>query len=95
MILALALLVPPLATGLTGCANPETRQAQAQAAQAAAEQKDDSQCRANGVVPGSEAYNQCRAKLADARAADEALQQQHSEAFQQVLGRGSDALSGH
>jgi hypothetical protein len=86
---------PMLSFGLLGvCANPESRQASQKAAQAAAEAKDDAQCREKGA-PGSTAYDECRASLAQAQA-DEAAQQGRKQLlFQKTLGAGTLDYTGH
>ena len=89
------LLLMALGLAISGCANPEQAQASRVAAQAALEAQDDTQCRANGIQPGSPAYDQCRAKLVEARARNDAVHVQRKEAFQPTLGAGTDAQSGH
>ncbi len=87
-----ALTAGLLAWSVMGCVNPEARHA---AAQAALDQQDDTDCRANGVAAGSAAYHDCRSRLVEMRAQKEALQEKRREAFQQTTGAGTEALSGH
>jgi hypothetical protein len=80
---------------LSACANPERVRARQEAAQAEMEAKNDAQCRANGIEPGSPAYEQCRERIAAQHAETEAMRAQRSESFQRTLGEGTNALSGH
>src|SRR6476646_1126720 len=45
---------------LAACANPESRQASAQAVEAAADAKDDATCREKGLSPGTKDFDACR-----------------------------------
>jgi hypothetical protein len=89
------LLLMALGLAISGCADPEQAQASRAAAEAATEGQDEAQCRANGVQPGSPAYDQCRARLVEARAHNDTVRAQRKEAFQPALGAGTDAQSGH
>ena len=66
---------------LEACANPESRQASAQAAQAASEAKDDAACREKGLNPGTEPYDACRNTLAQARNNEAAEQERRRIEF--------------
>lgn len=79
---------------LQACANPESRQASAQAAQAEAEAKDDATCREKGLTPGTEPYDACRNTLAQAAADDAAAQEQRRIEFQKTLGAGTEGYTG-
>ena len=76
---------------LAACANPESVQASRQAAQAAA----DAKCREKGLAPGTTAFDECRARLAQAAADEAALQEQRRIAFQKTLGAGTSDYTGH
>jgi len=80
---------------LAACANPESVQASRQAAQAAADAKDDATCRKKGLTPGTTAFDECRARLAQAAADEAALQEQRRIAFQKTLGAGTSDYTGH
>jgi hypothetical protein len=80
---------------LAACANPESRQASAQAAQAAADAKDDATCREKGLTPGTTAFDDCRARLTEARADEAAQQERRRIEFQKTLGGGTSDYSGH
>ena len=80
---------------LAACANPESRQAAAQAAQAASEAKDDAACRDKGLTPGTEAYDACRNTVAQARADEAAAQERRRIEFQRTIGAGTSDYTGH
>jgi len=81
---------------LAACANPESVQASRQAAQAAADAKDDATCREKGLAPGTTAFDECRARLAQAAADEAALQEEQRRiAFQKTLGAGTSDYTGH
>lgn len=89
---AILLSLGPL---LEACANPESRQASAQAAQAASEAKDDAACREKGLTPGTEPYDACRNTLAQARNDEAAAQERRRIEFQKTLGAGTSDYTGH
>ena len=80
---------------LEACANPESRQASVQAAQADSEAKDDAACREKGLTPGTEPYDACRNSLAQARADEAAAQERRRIEFQKTLGAGTSDYTGH
>lgn len=80
---------------LAACANPESVQASRQAAQAAADAKDDAKCREKGLTPGTTAFDECRASLAQAHADEAAAQEQRRIEFQKTLGAGTSDYTGH
>ncbi len=80
---------------LVACANPESRQASAQAAHAAADAKDDATCRGKGLTPGTTAFDDCRARLTGAHADEAAQQERRRIEFQKTLGGGTSDYSGH
>ena len=80
---------------LEACANPESRQASVQAAQAASEAKDDSACREKGLTPGTTPFDECRTRLAQARADEAAAQERRRLEFQKTLGAGTSDYTGH
>src|SRR5262245_52418003 len=80
---------------LQACANPEVKQAAAQAAQAESEVKDDAACRAKGLTRGTEAYDACRNTLAQARAEQAAAQERRRIEFQRTIGAGTSDYTGH
>ena len=80
---------------LPACANPEAAKASRAAAVAQADNEDDAQCRAGGAAPGSQAYDDCRSHLVEARAKADSAREQRKAAFQQTTGAGTEALSGH
>ena len=80
---------------LEACANPESVQASRQAAEAAADAKDDAKCREKGLTPGTTAFDECRASLAQAHADEAAAQEQRRLEFQKTLGAGASDYSGH
>jgi hypothetical protein len=91
----LSLVVLLMQWCLQGCASTgQVREGHA-TAQATTDQQDDAQCRANGAAPGSPAYQECRSKLIETRAENEAVQEKRREAFQRTTGEGTSALSGH
>jgi hypothetical protein len=85
---SLCLLVP-------ACANPEAAKASRATAIAQTEGEDDTQCRAGGATPGNAAYDDCRSRLAEARAKSDSAREQRKAAFQHTTGAGTEALSGH
>jgi hypothetical protein len=80
---------------LQACANPESRQAAAQAAQADSEKKDDATCREKDLTPGTETYDACRNTLAQARADEAAAQERRRIEFQRTIGAGTSDYTGH
>ena len=80
---------------LAACANPESRQASAQAVEAAADAKDDATCREKGLSPGTEDFDACRERLAQAHADEAAAQERRRIEFQKTLGGGTSDYSGH
>jgi hypothetical protein len=88
---ALMLSLAPLAA----CSNPKSRQATLQAAEAAADAKDDAKCREKGLTPGTAAYDDCRATLAQAQADEAAVQERRRIEFQKTLGGGTSDYTGH
>jgi hypothetical protein len=80
---------------LQACANPESRQAAAQAAQADSEKKDDATCREKGLTPGTETYDACRNTLTQARADEAAAQERRRIEFQRTIGAGTSDYTGH
>jgi hypothetical protein len=81
-------------TLLGSCANPEAKQASRQAAQEAADVKDDATCREKGLTPGTEPYDACRNTLAQAAADEAALQERRRIEFQKTLGAGTSDYTG-
>jgi hypothetical protein len=79
---------------LQACANPEAAQASRQAAEADAQAKDDAKCKENGLEPGTPAYDNCRTRLAQARADEAAAQERRRIDFQKTLGAGTSGYSG-
>jgi hypothetical protein len=86
------LLLMPLAGG-QGCATQD-RAARATEQAAMAESEDDAACRKKGA-PDSEAYENCRKALADARAQEAAVQEERRRDFDRTLGAGTDGLSSY
>jgi hypothetical protein len=80
---------------LQACANPEAKQAAAQAAQADSEKKDDAACREKGLTPGTETYDACRNTLVQARADEAAAQERRRIEFQRTIGAGTSDYTGH
>ena len=80
---------------LQACANPEAKQAAAQAAQADAEKKYDVACREKGLTPGTEAYDACRNTLVQARADEASAQERRRIEFQRTIGAGTSDYTGH
>lgn len=79
---------------LMGCASSEQIREKQAAAQATQDQEDDAQCRASGA-PETPAYQDCRTRLVQKRAEDQAAQERRREAFQKTTAEGTSALSGH
>lgn len=79
---------------LMGCASSEQIRERQAAAQATQSQEDDAQCRASGA-PETAAYQECRGKLIDKRAEEQAAQERRREAFQKTTAEGTSALDGH
>jgi ubiquitin len=79
---------------LMGCASSEQIREKQAAAQATQSQEDDAQCRASGA-PETAAYQECREKLVEKRAEEQAAQERRREAFQKTTAEGTSALSGH
>jgi hypothetical protein len=79
---------------LQSCANPEATQASRQAAEADAQAKDEAKCKENGLQPGTPAYDNCRTRLAQARADEAAAQERRRIDFQKTLGAGTSGYSG-
>jgi hypothetical protein len=92
-IALLAALMLSLAL-LQACANPEAAQASRQAAEADAQTKDDTKCKENGLEPGTPAYDNCRTRLAQARADEAAAQERRWIEFQRTLGAGTSDYTG-
>jgi hypothetical protein len=90
---SLLMLVLPLGS-LLGCADQEQVRARRAAAEAAINDQDNTQCRAEGIAPESPAYDECRRNLAEIRAQKNAIQEQKRRAFDQVTGAGTSSLSG-
>jgi hypothetical protein len=80
---------------LQACANPEAKQAAAQAAQADSEAKDDAACREKGLSPGTQPYDACRNTLIQARADEAAAQERRRIEFQRTIGAGTSDYTGH
>lgn len=82
------LLTMLLAVGsaLLGCADPEQVRARQAAAEAALNDQDDAQCRADGVAPETPAYDECRRNLAQICAENNVIQEQQRRAFDQGTG---------
>ena len=80
---------------LIGCASSEQIREKQAAAQATQSEQDDAQCRAGGAAPETPAYQDCRSRLVEKRAENEAAQERRREAFQKTTAEGSSALSGH
>jgi hypothetical protein len=80
---------------VAACANPESERAAREAAQAKQDSEDDAKCRSNGVEAGSQAYINCRAQLAEARAGEDAARTQRRTALQPMIGAGTETYSGH
>jgi hypothetical protein len=89
----LAVLMLSLAL-LQACANPEATQASRQVAEADAQAKDEAKCKENGLEPGTPAYDNCRTRLAQARADEAAAQERRRIDFQKTLGAGTSGYSG-
>jgi hypothetical protein len=79
---------------LQSCANPEATQASRQAAEADAQAQDEAKCKENGLEPGTPAYDNCRTRLAQARADEAAAQERRRIDFQKTLGAGTSGYSG-
>lgn len=79
---------------LQACANPEATQASRQAAEADAQTKDDTKCKETGLEPGTPAYDNCRTRLAQARADEAAAQERRRIEFQRTLGAGTSNYTG-
>jgi hypothetical protein len=92
-IFAAALLLA--LTLLQACANPEAKQAAAQAAQADSDKKDDAACKEKGLTPGTETYDACRNTLVQARADEAAAQERRRIEFQRTIGAGTSDYTGH
>ena len=84
-----------LSAFLPACANSEAAKASRAAAIAEADSEDDAQCRAGGTAPGSQAYDECRSRLVEARAKADSAREQRKATFQHTIGAGTEALSGH
>jgi len=80
---------------LIGCASSEQIREKQAAAQATLSEQDDSQCRASGAAPETPAYQECRSRLIEKRAENEAAQARRREAFQKTTAEGTSALTGH
>jgi hypothetical protein len=80
---------------LPGCSNPEQTEASRKAAQAAGEAKDDASCRESGLQPGTKPYDECRGRLAQARADEAIAQERRRQDFQHTLGVGTTDSTGH
>jgi hypothetical protein len=84
-----------LALSLAGCASSEQVRQRQVDAQAAASEEDDAKCKAQGAEPDTPAYAQCRDRLAEKRAEQQAAEMRRREAFQRTLGEGTSGLAGH
>ena len=80
---------------LQACANPQATQASRQAVEADAESKDDATCRDKGLTPGTTPFDECRQRLAQARADEAAAQERRRLEFQKTLGAGTSDYTGH
>jgi hypothetical protein len=80
---------------LIGCASSEQIREKQAVAQETLSQQDDAQCRANGAAPETPAYQECRSKLVEARAENEAVQAKRRDAFQKTTAEGTSSLTGH
>ena len=78
-----------LGAGLLACANPDQERARSLEAETAMNGEDDAACRPKGA-PGTEAYDDCRQGLAEARAQEGAIQERKRRDFDRVLGAGTD-----
>jgi hypothetical protein len=86
-------LLLPLGVALSACADrKEEIHADQMEDQAAIAQADDQGCQGKGQ-PGSDAYNDCRRALAEARAQQAEIKYQKARDFDRVLGAGTDGLS--
>lgn len=74
---------------LAACVTQEQAQANRAAAQTALEDKEDAKCREGGTAPTSPAYEDCRKRLAERRAEQDAAQERRRESFQRTLGEGT------
>jgi uncharacterized lipoprotein YajG len=92
--IALAALIASLCM-LAGCANPQSRQVSMEAAQQAAQAKDDAVCREKGLTPGTKDFDACLQRLAEARADEAAAAERRRIEFQRTLGAGTSDYSGH
>jgi hypothetical protein len=92
--IALAALIASLFV-LAGCANPQSRQVSMEAAQQAAQAKDDAVCREKGLNPGTKDFDACLQRLAEARADEAAAAERRRIEFQRTLGAGTSDYSGH
>ncbi len=88
-------LVLLLALALTDCASSEQVRARAESAAAAADAEDDAKCKEQGLEADTPAYTQCRDRLAEKRAEQQAAEARRREDFQRTLGEGTSAQSGH
>lgn len=84
-----------VAAGLSACASSEQIREKQVTAQEAANEEDDAKCKAGGAEPDTPAYTQCRDRLIEKRAEQQAAQARRSEAFQKTLGEGTSGLSEH
>lgn len=80
---------------LGSCASSEQVRERQAAAQASEMEADDAKCKEQGAEPDTPAYVQCRDRISQKRAEQEAQQAKRNEAFQRTLGEGTSALSGH
>ncbi len=80
---------------LASCASSEQVRERQATAQATEMEADDAKCKEQGALPDTPAYVQCRDRLSQKRAEQEAQQAKRNEAFQRSLGEGTSALSGH
>lgn len=88
-------LILMLALALPACASSEQARERHGNAAATADAEDDAKCREQGAEPDTPAYTQCRDRLMEKRAEQQAAEARRREAFQRTLGEGTSALSGH
>jgi hypothetical protein len=88
------LILLAVAGFVSGCASSEQVRDRQIAARQAEEQADDAKCKEEGEAD-TPAYTQCRDRLNQKRAEQQAQQAKRNEAFQRTLGEGTSALSGH
>jgi hypothetical protein len=92
---SLSRVVLLLALVVSGCASSEQVRQRQVDAQAEASEEDDAKCKAQGAEPDTPAYAQCRDRLMEKRAEQQAAEVRRREAFQRTLGEGTSGLAGH